>query len=162
MTYLLRFIRWSVILALATATLGILAVVGIYFYLVPQLPSVDTLNNVQLQAPLRIYSQDKKLMAEYGDKRRIPLAFDQFPSLIVKAVLAAEDDRFYEHPGVDYQGLLRAVYYLVKTGKKVQGGSTITMQVARNFFLSSKKTYLRKIKEILLALQIEQKLSKQE
>lgn len=162
MTYLLRFIRWSAILALATATLGILAAVGIYFYLVPQLPSVDALNNVQLQAPLRIYSQDKKLMAEYGEKRRIPLAFDQLPGLMVKAVLAAEDDRFYEHPGVDYQGILRAVYYLIKTGRKVQGGSTITMQVARNFFLSSKKTYLRKLKEILLALQIEQELSKQE
>jgi penicillin-binding protein 1A len=162
MTYLLRFFRWMVVLVLATTALGILIVMGIYFYLAPQLPSTDTLKNIQLQVPLRIYSQDKTLIAEYGEKRRIPLAFEQFPDLMVKAVLAAEDDRFYEHPGVDYQGILRAVLYLIKTGRKVQGGSTITMQVARNFFLSSEKTYLRKLNEILLALQIERELSKQE
>lgn len=162
MVYLLRFFRWMLILVLATTVLGIVAVIGIYLYLAPQLPSTDTLKNIQLQVPLRIYSQEKKLIAEYGEKRRIPLAFKQFPDLMVKAVLAAEDDRFYEHPGVDYQGLLRAVLYLVKTGRKVQGGSTITMQVARNFFLSSEKTYLRKLNEILLALQIERELSKQE
>jgi penicillin-binding protein 1A len=162
MTYLLRFFRWILILVLATTVLGILVVIGIYLYLAPQLPSTDTLKNIQLQVPLRIYSQEKKLIAEYGEKRRVPLAFKQFPDLMVKAVLAAEDDRFYEHPGVDYQGILRAVLYLVKTGRKVQGGSTITMQVARNFFLSSEKTYLRKLNEILLALQIERELSKQE
>lgn len=160
MTYLLRLLRWTVALLLTATIIGILAAIGIYFYLVPQLPSTETLKNVQLQVPLRVYSQEGKLIAEYGEKRRTPLAFEQFPDLLVKAVLSAEDDRFYEHPGVDYQGLLRAALYLVKTGKKSQGGSTITMQVARNFFLSREKTYLRKINEILLALQIERELSK--
>lgn len=162
MTYLLRLFRWMVALLLTTTTLGILIVIGIYFYFLPQLPSTDALKNIHLQVPLRIYSHDKKLIAQYGEKRRIPLAFEQFPDLLVKAILAAEDDRFYEHPGVDYQGILRAALYLVKTGKKVQGGSTITMQVARNFFLSKEKTYLRKLNEILLALQIERELSKQD
>ncbi|ABA56776.1 Penicillin-binding protein 1A [Nitrosococcus oceani ATCC 19707] len=162
MTYLLRLFRWMVLLLLTATTVGILVAVGMYFYLLPQLPSTDTLKNIHLQVPLRIYSHDKKLIAQYGEKRRIPLAFEQFPDLLVKAILAAEDDRFYEHPGVDYQGILRAALYLVKTGKKAQGGSTITMQVARNFFLSREKTYLRKFNEILLALQIERELSKQD
>ncbi|ADJ27314.1 penicillin-binding protein 1A [Nitrosococcus watsonii] len=162
MAYLLRLLRWIVILLLTTTTLGIIVIVGTYFYLLPQLPSTESLKNIHLQVPLRIYSHDQKLIAQYGEKRRIPLAFEQFPDLLVKATLAAEDDRFYEHPGVDYQGILRAALYLVKTGKKVQGGSTITMQVARNFFLSREKTYLRKLNEILLALQIERELSKQD
>ncbi len=161
MTYLRRLFRWMVVLLLITTTLSILAVIGTYFYLAPQLPSIDTLKNVQLQVPLRIYSHEGMLVAEYGKKHRTPLAFPQFPDLLIKAVLAAEDDRFYEHPGVDYQGILRAAFYLIKTGRKDQGGSTITMQVARNFFLSREKTYLRKLNEILLALQIEQQLSKQ-
>ncbi|QBQ53870.1 penicillin-binding protein 1A [Nitrosococcus wardiae] len=161
MTYLPRLLRWIAVLLLTTTTIGILIAIGIYFYLVPQLPSTEALRNVQLQVPLRVYSQEGKLIAEYGEKRRTPLPFKQFPDLLVKAVLAAEDDRFYEHPGVDYQGILRAALYLIKTGKKGQGGSTITMQVARNFFLSREKTYLRKLNEILLALQIERELSKQ-
>jgi penicillin-binding protein 1A len=101
-------------------------------------------------------------MAEYGVKRRIPLAYEDIPPLMIEAFIAAEDDRYFEHPGVDYQGLLRAVAELVLTGEKSQGGSTITMQVARNYFLSRKKTYLRKLREIFLALKIDQKLSKEE
>ncbi|ADE16904.1 penicillin-binding protein, 1A family [Nitrosococcus halophilus Nc 4] len=162
MTYFPRLLRWMVALLLTATTIGILIALGIYFYLVPQLPSTEALKDVQLQVPLRVYSQERKLIAEYGEKRRTPLTFEQFPDLLVKAVLAAEDDRFYEHPGVDYQGILRAALYLIKTGKKGQGGSTITMQVARNFFLSREKTYLRKLNEILLALQIERELSKQD
>lgn len=161
MTYFRRLFRWIAASFLITATFSILIAIGVYFYLVPQLPSIDTLKNVQLQVPLRIYSREGMLIAEYGAKRRTPLTFQQFPGLLVKAVLAAEDDRFYEHPGVDYQGILRAAFYLIKTGRKEQGGSTITMQVARNYFLSREKTYLRKLNEILLALQIEQELSKQ-
>ncbi len=145
--------------------LTIFAVGGIttaYLYLEPSLPSIDTLKDVRLQVPLHIYSNDRKLIAEFGEKRREPLKYDEVPEPIIQAFLAAEDDRFFEHPGVDYQGLLRAAVQLLLTGERRQGGSTITMQVARNFFLSSKKTYTRKLNEIFLALKIERLLSKQE
>ncbi|MFC6805424.1 penicillin-binding protein 1A [Methylophaga thalassica] len=101
-------------------------------------------------------------MAEFGEKRRIPVEYNDIPKPLVEAFLAAEDDRFYQHPGVDYQGIIRAAYSLLLTGEKSQGGSTITMQVARNFFLSNEKTYLRKLNEIILALEIEKVLSKEE
>jgi len=126
------------------------------------LPSIEALREIQLQVPLRVYSRDARLIAEFGEKRRVPVVIADVPDLLVKAFLASEDDRFFEHPGVDYQGLLRAGMQLARTGEKSQGGSTITMQVARNFFLSSEKTYLRKLTEILLALKIERDLSKPE
>jgi penicillin-binding protein 1A len=135
---------------------------GTYLYLEPQLPSIETLKDVHLQVPLRIYSSDQRLIAEYGEKRREPLSYDEIPPLMIKAFLAAEDDRFFQHPGVDYQGIIRAAIELLRTGKRRQGGSTITMQVARNFFLSSKKTYTRKLSEIFLSLKIERMLTKEE
>jgi penicillin-binding protein 1A len=135
---------------------------GAYLYLEPKLPSIETLKDVRLQVPLRIYSNDHLLIAEFGEKRREPLDFAQIPPIMINAFLAAEDDRFYQHPGVDYQGILRAAIQLLLTGERRQGGSTITMQVARNYFLSSKKTYTRKLKEIFLALKIERMLSKEE
>ncbi|MBE9567746.1 MAG: transglycosylase domain-containing protein, partial [Proteobacteria bacterium] len=135
-------------------------VVGGYFYLNPKLPSIEGLSNVQLQVPLRIYSSDGALMGEFGEKRRTPKTLDEIPVLMQRAFLSAEDDRFFEHPGVDYQGILRAAANLVMTGHRGQGGSTITMQLARNFYLSSEKTYLRKLNEILLALKIERELDK--
>lgn len=135
---------------------------GVYFFIVPNLPPIESLKDIRFQVPLRVYTRDLKLMAEFGEKRRIPLQYEEVPELMVQAVLASEDDRFFEHPGVDYQGLLRAAYYLLRTGEKGQGGSTITMQVARNFFLSFEKTYLRKLNEIMLALKIERELSKEE
>lgn len=141
-------------------TLGVVALAGGYMYLAPQLPSTENLKDVRMQVPLRVYTAQGELIGEFGEMRRIPIKFEQVPTPMVHAVLAAEDDRFYTHPGVDYQGLLRAALQLVKTGEKRQGGSTITMQVARNFFLDSEKTYLRKLKEILLALKIETELSK--
>jgi len=112
--------------------------------------------------PLRVYSADRKLIAEFGKVKRSPLRYEQIPEDMVHAILAAEDDRFFIHPGVDYHGILRAIVNLVKTGRKSQGGSTITMQVARNFFLSREKTYLRKLSEIFLSLKIESELSKEE
>ncbi|MDQ7072441.1 MAG: transglycosylase domain-containing protein [Gammaproteobacteria bacterium] len=111
---------------------------------------------------MRIFSAEGLLIAEFGEKRRIPLEYEDMPAHLLHAVLAAEDDRFFSHPGVDYQGILRAIYSLATTGVRAQGGSTITMQVARNFFLSREKTYLRKLNEIILALQIEQILTKEE
>jgi penicillin-binding protein 1A len=146
--------------------LAVLAVVSAYMsvliWVEPTLPSIDNLREVQLQVPLRIYSRDGKLIAEFGEKRREPVAYADVPERMTRAFLAAEDDRFFEHPGVDYQGLLRAGIELVTTGEKRSGGSTITMQVARNYFLSKEKTYLRKLSEIMLALRIERDLSKEE
>jgi penicillin-binding protein 1A len=127
-----------------------------------ELPSIDALRDVQLQVPLRIYTRDRRLLAEFGEKRRKPVRIEDVPQDMVHAFLAAEDDRFFEHPGVDMLGLARAVFELIRTGEKRQGGSTITMQVARNFYLSREKTYLRKLSEIILAFRIEQSLSKPE
>jgi penicillin-binding protein 1A len=130
----------------------------IYFEL--QLPNIEVLKDAHYQTPLKIYTQDKQLMAEFGEKRRQPVDFSEVPQLLTEAILATEDKDFYDHFGVDLQGLTRAVVSLITTGKKSQGGSTITMQVARNFFLSRKKTYTRKIKEILLAIKIDSQFSK--
>ena len=134
----------------------------VYWVVVPKLPAIESLRDVQLQVPLKIYTKDGKLIAEYGEKKRAPLDINQTPQTLINAVLAAEDDRFFEHYGVDPKGLLRAVAYLIRTGRKGPGGSTITMQVARNFFLSRERTYLRKLNEILLSFKIEKELSKNE
>lgn len=139
--------------------------VACYFFIVElskELPDIGKLEHVQYQTPLNIYTQDNLLIGQYGEKRRIPVTIDEIPRLQIQAFLAAEDERFYSHPGVDYKGLLRAANQLLVTGKKTQGGSTITMQVARNFLLSKEKTFLRKLKEILLAIQIEQRYSKEQ
>lgn len=161
MKYILKLVRRTFIASIVFGLLGVIAIAITYFYLSPQLPSVEVLRDVRFQVPLQVYSQDNQLIAEYGSKKRDPLRFEQIPAQMVNAVLAAEDDRFFEHPGVDYQGILRAAYMLITTGEKTQGGSTITMQVARNFFLSSEKTYLRKINEIFLSFKIENELSKE-
>lgn len=132
-----------------------------YFYLESHLPNIETLRDVEQQVPLRVFSQDGKLIAEFGDKRSIPVRIDQIPRPLINALLATEDQRFFEHQGVDMRGLARATLKLITTGTKSQGGSTITMQVARNYFLSSKKTYLRKANEILLAIKIDHELTKE-
>ena len=157
----LNVFKFLIIITLVMSGLAAAVVAGGYFYLNPKLPSIAGLSNVQLQVPLRIYSSDGALMGEFGEKRRTPKKLDEIPELMRQAFLSAEDNRFFEHPGVDYQGILRAVVNLIMTGKRGQGGSTITMQLARNFYLSSEKTYLRKLNEILLALKIENELSKE-
>ncbi len=162
MKFLKNLIKFLFFLVLIGGIAGALGLVVIYQRLQPELPSAEALRDVRLQVPLRIYSRDNHLIAEYGEKRRIPLKYDAIPQLQLLAFLSAEDDRFYEHPGVDYQGLLRAAYQLVLTGKRRQGGSTVTMQVARNFFLTREKTYTRKLKEIFLALHIERIMGKEE
>ena len=156
---MLRFIFYSM---LTGAFLAVVAAAGLLWYIVPQLPDVETLREVHLQIPLRVYTQDRKLIAEFGEKRRQPVATEDVPALMKQAFIAAEDDRFYEHPGVDWMAIARALLELAQTGEKKQGGSTITMQVARNFFLSPEKTYERKLKEVVLAMTIERELSKDE
>ena len=150
------------ILVLLAVLAAALAAGGAYWYLAPKLPSAEALRDVRLQVPLRVYTRDNQLIAEFGEKRRTPLRLDEVPERLIQAFLAGEDDRYFEHPGVDWQGLTRAVLYLVRTGEKGPGGSTITMQVARNFFLTREKTYIRKLNEILLALKIEREFTKEE
>lgn len=156
-------VRWAirfVILSILFLLLGIGAVYALYQHISPQLPNISVLQDVKYQIPLMVYSRDGKLIAQFGEKKRFPVNIDEVPKKLIQAFLAAEDDRFFEHPGVDYKGLLRAGINYVRTGEKRQGGSTITMQVARNFFLTPEKTFIRKIKEIFLALKIEQALEK--
>ena len=147
------------VLAIGTLTLGLL---GAYQYLHPALPDVSTIRDIRLRVPLRVYTRDGKLIAQFGEERRIPLAFDAIPKQMVNAVLAAEDDNFFQHGGVDYPGLLRAIVRHLMSGEKSEGGSTITMQLARGIFLTPEKSYRRKLVEIFTTLRIEQELSKQE
>lgn len=148
---------WGLLSLLLTS----LVVVIVFFsYLEMRLPKVETLRHIHLQVPLEIYTSDGKLIAEFGTKRRIPVKLQKIPKQLVNAFIATEDARYYENPGVDFVGLIRAAMAVISSGRKVQGASTITMQVARNFFLSSKKTYWRKINEILLALEIDRNFSK--
>ncbi len=142
--------------------LGMLTIVVAYIVVAPSLPPVAVLKDIHLQVPLRVYSRDGQLLASFGEKRRIPLTYDQIPKLTVEAFVAAEDEHYWEHPGVSIRGLLRAGIHLALTGQKTEGGGTITMQVARNFFLSREKTYTRKLKEVFLALKIEHELSKED
>ncbi|WP_317932188.1 penicillin-binding protein 1A [Halioxenophilus sp. WMMB6] len=135
---------------------------GIYLYLAPKLPDVETLKETKFQIPLRIYTRDGQLIGEFGEKRRSPITFAEIPKNYIDAILSAEDDRFYSHRGVDLKGLLRAVSQILQTGEIQGGGSTITMQVARNFFLTREQVFTRKFNEILLALQIEKELTKDE
>ncbi|WP_026376914.1 penicillin-binding protein 1A [Aestuariibacter salexigens] len=144
------------------ALVGLVTITGIYFYIKPELPSVDVLKDVRLQTPMRIYTSDGKLISQFGVKRRIPLTLDDVPEQLIQAVLATEDSRFYEHPGIDPIGIVRAAINLIITGEKQQGASTLTMQLARGFFLTRDKTYIRKIKEIFIAWHMEQLLSKRE
>lgn len=140
---------------------GLIGLFYVYSVMVPKLPSIENLEDTTYQVPLRIYDRNDELLAEYGEHKRIPVAYDQFTDHLVNAFVSAEDSGFWAHYGVDPLALGAAVYELVKTGRKKRGGSTITMQVARNFFLTKKKTYTRKINEILLALKIEKELSKE-
>ncbi|TDJ30799.1 MAG: penicillin-binding protein 1A [Gammaproteobacteria bacterium] len=133
----------------------------IYSVLLPGLPSIKYLEDAQLQVPLRVYDKNDLLLAEFGEHRRIPVLFEDIPRPIIDALVAVEDDQFWSHVGVDPVALVAAAYELVTTGRKTRGGSTITMQVARNFFLSAEQTYTRKFNEILLALKIERELSKE-
>jgi penicillin-binding protein 1A len=157
----LNYIAKNSITTLLSLLISLLILAGcVYFYMVLQLPNVDALKDARLQVPLRVYSSDGKLIAEYGQMRRSPVSLAQIPKPLIEGVIATEDRRFFEHSGVDFIGLIRASKELIITGQKTQGASTITMQVARNFFLTRKKTFTRKINEILLALKINSTFSK--
>lgn len=152
---LLRLIALGVIPAL-------LVMLGAYLYIQPSMPTVQELRDIHLQTPLRVYSQDGALLAVYGTKRRIPVRLDEIPLSMRQAFIASEDARFEQHFGVDLQALVRAAVDLARSGRIRQGGSTITMQLARNFYLTRQRHFVRKLREIFLALRIEQELSKDE
>ena len=149
-----------VLLALVLVPLLLLLLAAMLTY--PMLPSLAALTDYQPKIPLRVYSAEGALIGEFGEERRALVKIDAVPELMKKAILAAEDDRFYEHGGVDYKGVLRAAYFNFTSGGARQGASTITMQVARNFFLSKEKVFSRKFNEVLLAFKIEHNLTKDE
>lgn len=159
-----------VFLAAAAGAFLLLAALltGGYYYVAPSLPRAEELRDLTMQMPLRVYSRDGRLIAEFGEYKRTPVAYEDIPPLLVRAVLAAEDDRFFEHPGVDYQGVLRAAWNELTSANRGIGGSTITQQVARTTHLVSRErrnalaAYVRKFKEQILALRIEREFTKQE
>ncbi|PFG55151.1 penicillin-binding protein 1A [Vibrio sp. ES.051] len=158
----MKFIKRLLFLTLICIILGVTTIFGFYQYVKPELPDVATLKDVELQTPMQVFSQDGKLIAQFGEKRRIPVTYDEIPQDLIHALIATEDSRFYEHPGIDPIGITRAAVVVALSGSAKQGASTITQQLARNFFLSNEKKIMRKIKEIFIALHIEQLLSKQE
>ena len=161
MRLLLRLLKWLVILIFAGSLAGASALGIAYWILAPRLPSVGSLKDVQMQVPLMVRTSNGKLIATFGEVNRIPVTFQQIPPMLRDAFLAAEDADFYHHPGVDIVGTARAAFeVLIHGGAKVQGGSTITQQVARNFFLSPQKSYTRKLMEWFLAFRIENEVSK--
>ena len=141
---------------------GVAGVIGAYYYAAPSLPAAETIRDIRLEVPLRIFSRDGYLISEFGERRRIPVTYDEVPAHVVHAFVAAEDRRFFVHPGIDYRGVLRALSSLVLTGEISGGGSTLTQQLARSYFLSLEQSFVRKLREAFLAYQIEQEFSKEQ
>lgn len=156
----MRWVLYPVAALTALVTLGLATLAAISILAWPNLPSLEVLTDYRPRIPLRVYTADGHLISEFGEERRSVVRIDDVPVSLKQAILAAEDERFYEHPGIDLIGIARAALSNLASGGRGQGASTITMQVARNFFLSREKTYNRKLYEILLALKIERNLSK--
>jgi len=161
-TRLNRRLRIAATVIVSIAGLIGLAFLATYYYLKPTLPDVAVLRDVRLQVPLRVFSRDGKLLAQLGEQRRVPVTWEEIPPVVVQAVLAAEDDRFFEHPGVDWQGVTRALVMAAVTMELSQGGSTLTQQLVRTTLITKEKQLRRKLREIFLALSLENELSKQE
>lgn len=163
MTLFRRLLRFALWFTLAGMLLAVIGVSVAWWLLTPTLPSVDVLKDVRMHVPMRVYTADQRLVATFGEMRRIPVDIDEVPEQLINAFLAAEDAKFYDHPGIDWQGFVRAVgLMVVNRSLRVPGGSTITQQVARNFFLSPQVSITRKVSEIFLSLRIERELSKDE
>ena len=159
-SWLKKAFKWLTITGLcgvgAAVSLGLVVFSVVYY----QLPPIDALTQYRPKVPLRIYTADGDLIGEFGEERRDYVPFEEIPRHVKLAILAAEDDGFYEHSGIEFMGIARAALANLITGRRGQGGSTITQQVARNFFLSSERSYTRKLYEVALAIKIEQNLSK--
>jgi penicillin-binding protein 1A len=158
----IRYVAFPLAVLAGLAVAGLLAVGLVVVLAYPQLPSLDALTSYQPKIPLRIYTAEGVLIGEFGEERRAVVSISEVPQQLKNAVISAEDERFYEHPGIDYLGVMRAAWANLVAGGRRQGASTITMQVARNFFLSSEKTLTRKLYEALLAFKIEHSLSKEQ
>lgn len=141
---------------------AVAGVIGAYYYVQPSLPAAETIRDIPLQVPLRIFSRDGYLISEIGERRRIPVTFDDVPQHVIDAFVAAEDQRFFVHPGIDYRGILRAFAQLALTGDISSGGSTLTQQLARDYFLSRERVFSRKLREAFLAYKIEQEFTKEQ
>lgn len=135
----MKFIKRLLIFALICIILGVTTIFGFYLYVKPELPNVATLKNVELQTPMQVFSADGKLISQFGEKRRIPLPLNRIPPQMIHAIIATEDSRYYEHPGIDPIGIARAAFVVATSGSAKQGASTITQQLARNFFLLTKR-----------------------
>ena len=163
MTLVRRLLRLALLAGLFFGVMGISGLGVLYWLIWPTLPSVESLRDVRLQIPLVVFTADNKLMAQFGETRRYPVTVAEVPDHVRLAFIAAEDAHFYSHPGIDWRGISRAIWLLATTSdRRVPGGSTITQQVARQFFLSPEYSYTRKLTEIFLALKMEGELSKDE
>ncbi len=159
------WMRWFILgtgLALSATIGGVASVIGAYYYVAPGLPEAETIRDIPLQIPLRIFSRDGYLISEIGERRRILVTYDDLPPHVVHAFIAAEDRRFFDHPGVDYQGIGRAFLRLVQAGEISGGGSTLTQQLARDYFLTREQLFTRKLREAFLAYKIEQEFTKEQ
>lgn len=163
MTRYLPKIAFLAAAGLVIGVIGVMALIsGAYLYLQPSLPSVEAMRQIELQVPLRVYSRDGQVIAQIGEQRRIPVTFEQVPPMVRQAFIAAEDDRFFEHSGFDYQGILRSMMVNLLPGYRLEGASTITQQTAKNLFLTNDRTWRRKGQEMFLTYRIEQEFSKEE
>ncbi|MBT8091561.1 MAG: transglycosylase domain-containing protein, partial [Gammaproteobacteria bacterium] len=141
---------------------SVAAVIGAYYFVLPGLPAAETIRDIPLQIPLRIFSRDGYLISEIGERRRILITYEDLPPHVVHAFVSAEDRRFFEHPGIDYQGITRAFTRLLSSGEISGGGSTLTQQLARDYFLTREQLFTRKLREAFLAYKIEQEFSKEQ
>ena len=155
-----RVLKWVVGIGAAGALSGILLLVFVFAYIYRELPPIDALTDYRPKVPLRVWSADGKLIGEFGEERRDFVKLSDVPDHVKYAILSAEDDGFYEHPGIEITGIVRAALINILTGRRGQGGSTITQQVARNFFLTTERTYTRKLYEIAMSFKIEHELTK--
>ena len=160
-----RYGRWLVLLAglgLITTIGSVAGIIGAYYFVAPGLPAAETIRDIPLQVPLRVFSRDGQLISEIGERRRIPITYADLPEHVVHAFIAAEDRRFFDHPGIDYQGILRSLVRLIQSGEISGGGSTLTQQLARDYFLSREQLFTRKLREAFLAYKIEQEFTKEQ
>jgi penicillin-binding protein 1A len=156
-----RLLRWAIVAFIALSLVGAIGLGTLYYLVSAKLPDIQSLRDVELQEPLYVYASDGRLIGLFGETRRYPVNIGEVPKTVKDAFIAVEDSRFYEHGGVDYKGVARAIWLLSTTSdSRVPGGSTITQQVARQFFLSSEYSYTRKLAEMLLAMKIEEMLTK--
>ena len=159
MLRLVKFLFW---ISISSCLLAIFIILGSYINLRPSLPEISLVDESQLQIPLKVYTEDKVLIGEFGEIKRRPISFENIPPNIKNAFLAAEDDKFFNHQGISYSGLIRSVLRCLSPQGCVGGGGTISMQVVRGYLLTRDQTITRKVKEIFLALELEGRLSKEE